>query len=390
MNAFSLALAITVAAAAAAAQNPTGQLLNINNEAWLVIATTKHTTSQFSYLWPPNVPINVAGGSFSPAILGGSATPVVAGTLLWRVIHRELDNRQEARQFKGSRCGLAVSAATTAPVGPFYYPEVTIRKTVPRAGGGLNPDFVSAPLLTTPQGTALLTAAGGHYITTSAIATAIPFTGNDYCITAKYQGGENDDIPNTEGFFGDYSAGAYTGPVTYGHAAPAPAYTLSFGTSDFSSLFLGPLEDKTTVAMHGDYAYRRTVLSPSLYGTNSNRTLSDCALQPTNIGWDVDSGAANGGGFALFLMNIAPAVFPGSFSILGVTVELNIADPALGVLGQVGYVGNLNPQGDFKGTVIPFPALPFLAGQYVTVEGFVIDPTLTNVVDSTGTTSFKI
>ena len=162
MNAFSIALAITVGAIAAQAQTPTGQLLDVNNHSWLVISGTKHTTSLLSYLWPPNVPNNVAGGSFSPAILGGSATPVVAGTLLWRIIPRELDNRQEARQFKGSRCGLAISAATVTPVGPFYYPEVTVRKTVPRAGGGLNPDFVSAALLTVPKGTAALTAAGGH------------------------------------------------------------------------------------------------------------------------------------------------------------------------------------------------------------------------------------
>ena len=310
MNAFSIALAITVGAIAAQAQTPTGQLLDVNNHSWLVISGTKHTTSLLSYLWPPNVPNNVAGGSFSPAILGGSATPVVAGTLLWRIIPRELDNRQEARQFKGSRCGLAISAATVTPVGPFYYPEVTVRKTVPRAGGGLNPDFVSAALLTVPKGTAALTAAGGHYIVTSAIATAIPFTGNDYCMTAKYEGGENDDIPQTEGFFGDYSAGAYTDPVLYGHAAPAPAYTLSLGTTDFSSLFLGPLEDKTTLAMKGDYAFRRTVFSPTLYGANDHRLKSDCATLTTNIGWDVDSGAVNGGGFALFLMNIAPAVFP--------------------------------------------------------------------------------
>ena len=128
---------------------------------------------------------------------------------------------------------------------------------------------------------------------------------------------------------------------------------------------------------------------PTLYGTSSHNVNSTLTNVAGYFGYDVAGGASQSGAYALLLMNIAFAPFPGSFQLLGQTLELNIADPAIGLFGDLGYVLTLDPQGGVKGPKLNFPALPALKGQWLGAEAAIISSTLSQVNETTQATWFR-
>ena len=371
MRPIGLALTIALAAGAAAAQSLDRNVVERNNDPWLVESAAKHTNGQ-NYLWPPNNPT-----AFSNLAV---TTGVAANTLTYRWIPGNLNNRAEARAVSGIELGISPSAATTSYPLTGYFPEFKIH--VPKAqAGGFVPDTTATPLLVVAQAS-LNFQTFGRFVVSSTLATPIPVTVREVVMSWKWQGGENDNVSGKQGLFGSYSDGEYA-PLTFGFVDPlTSAVTLT--SSNFSVLWGTYMEEQASIAAQSDYGYRRDAqLLPQVSGYSIGTGQADLATKPCKIGWDVFAGPSLGGGAALPLCNFGP-VFPTSFQLLGQTLELNIADPALGLLASAGYVLTLDPKGFGDGALVTLPPVGAAAiGLYLGVEFAVIDASLTSVKETT-------
>jgi hypothetical protein len=383
MKASALAIAVGSIAAGALAQLDSN-LNERTNRAYVVISGTKHTTTGNNYFWGPTVPAD-----FSPVLIGGTGNPmgVAAGTHTWRVILGQTDIRRANRDVSGFVYGAAASAASTSFPMNGYQPELEIRKTVLNgAGPGRIPDWTSPAYVTLPTTSASFPAKA-WYVFTVTLSTPVSFLGNDLALTIKWQGGEADDKPGTQGYWSDYEAGVMVGAgqaqfgQDYGFASPTNVHTIN--TNDFSTPKLETLEEEATIIPYSSWGYRNDTLYPLLYGTNIHTINSNLTSVAGYFGWDFEGGPSQAGNYVLTLLNIAPIPFPLSFNLLGQTLELNIGDPAITLGADLGYVLTLNPTGLVSGPKISLPPQPALKGQYVGAEGIVIASTLTQVNETT-------
>jgi hypothetical protein len=227
----------------------------------------------------------------------------------------------------------------------------------------------------------------GLYVITVTLGTPVTFSGNDLALSTKWKGGENDDVPGTQGTWSDYSAGIMVGAgqtvfgPDYGFADPANVNIVS--TNDFSTPKLDYMEEEAVIIPKSSWGYRNFVTPNGLFGTNIHTINSNLSTTAGNFGWDIDAGPSNQGGYALVLLNIALSPFPASFNLLGQTFELNIADPAITLGGDLGYVLPLNTVGFATGPNLTFPAMPMLSSFYLGAEAAIIDPLVTTVKEST-------
>lgn len=389
-SAFAPVTALLMAAVSAQVDN---NPVDRNNRAYLVISTATHPTTLRNYLWSPMNPIE-----YAPAVLGGTGgtTGVPAGTESWRHIFGATNRRSSARQHTGWKLGMATSAASTSfPNTTAYVPRMTIWPTkVNGAGPGRIPDFTATPLIQTAQ-TSYTFSAAGFYNVTAALTTATNFTGDELALSLQWKGGEGDDLPGTQGYWSDYSAGFLTtAPTAFGYPygfSRSNNTAIQIGTTDFSDPMLQYMEGEAVIDQFADWGVQggNIVTYPTLYGTSSHNVNSTLTNVAGYFGYDVAGGASQSGAYALLLMNIAFAPFPGSFQLLGQTLELNIADPAIGLFGDLGYVLTLDPQGGVKGPKLNFPALPALKGQWLGAEAAIISSTLSQVNETTQATWFR-
>jgi hypothetical protein len=86
---------------------------------------------------------------------------------------------------------------------------------------------------------------------------------------------------------------------------------------------------------------------------------------------------------AVPLFNFGP-VFPIGVPFLGVVLEVNPADPLLGVLASAGYIITLDTTGFGDGPYLPIPVLgPGAIGATFGCEFVLVDTTSGQLVDST-------
>ena len=391
MKAIAFVPAATLLMTAVSAQVD-NNLVDRINRAYLVISATNHPTTARPYLWPPMNPIE-----YAPAALGGTGgtTGVPAGTETWKHIIGATNRRSSARGHSGWQLGLAVSAASTVVSTNAYVPRLSIWKgKLNGAGPGYVPDFASAPLIQSAQ--VPYTFGGlGFYRVSIALTSATAFTGDNLCMSLQWRGGEGDDFPGSQGLWSDYSAGALTTAPTqfafpYGFSRSNNT-AIQLGSTDFSDPACQYMEDEASITGYASWGAGANIGTyPLLYGSSQHTVNSNITTTAGYFGYDIFGGASQSGNYALLLFNAALAPFPGSFSILGQTVELNIADPNLSFLADIGYVLTLDPQGSVKGPQLPLPVTPGLTGLWIGAEAAIIASNLSQVNETTQATWFRI
>jgi len=385
MKTTALLLSVALLAGASVAQTLNNNIVQRENTNWLVISGTSHPTTLRAYNWPPVSPTQY---------VWTSGVTVPAGTLTARWIPSMVNLRREPRQVTGFRVCLYPAAATTAFPLNGYYPAIRIH--VPKQsmgtpgqtwaqGAQYQPDMTAAPIHLEAQGT-FTWPQFGAYIVTKTIMTPAIVNQTEIVLSAEWKGGENDSIAGQQSINGDYTAGI--SPITtICFVAPGPAFTITpypvDGLNNFSHTYLTYMEDAPVINAQSDWGYRRNAtLVPPPSGYNSATGLSDLASATGNVGWDVVGGASHGGEIAALLFNVGP-VFPAAIPFLGVTLEVNPADPAFGLLAPF-YNKILDAQGVGDLPYIPLPALgPSAIGTTFGAEYILLNATLTAFTGST-------
>lgn len=353
------------------AQND-NNLVHCNNQNWLWVSATKHATTQQPYL-----PTTITPAAFTAA----ATTGVPAGSHSWRWIPNSRNSRKEARLVSGYQYSIRPSAATATFPMTGYAWEMKLHKVVPRTGGGMNPDFASPPLHTLAQGTQTLTAFGNYFVNRT-LATPVSLTFDDVALSIRWQGGEHQDTPNTQSSWGTSRENIFN-PMSWGFSDPTNAITLGTATNTFPRMTY--MEEQASIAMQSDWGMSRQVFTPSLFGYGLGTGQSDLAGLAGQIGWDVTAGISMTGKMAVLLFNVGP-VFPIGLPFLGVTLEVNPADPVLGLLAGAGYVLTCDATGFGDGPMLPVPAMgPASIGTTMGAEFLMLDLAV-GFVDSTQAT----
>jgi hypothetical protein len=352
-----------------------------NNDPYVTLSQAKHTSGN-NYMWPPYNP-----PQFSPA----ATTPgVPANTLSWRWIPSETNVRREARMVSGFDLGIRPSAATTSQPSTGYFPEIKVHvgKAVGSgtswvAGRRYEPDLAQNALITEAQ-TTLTFPQVASYLVSRTISTPVSVNQLEIVLSARWRGGENDNVAGSQGLWGSYSDGTHA-PLTCGFADPSNAITLA--GSDFAVLHFTYHEEQASISVQSDWGYRRDpILVPTVSGYSIGTAQADLATRNGQIGWDVFAGKSQANFRAVPLLNIGP-IFPVSFNLFGQTIEMNIGDPNLALLLSAGYLLTLDNDGFGNGALLPLPALGGPAiGTSIGVEFLILDPTQNRFTESTQST----
>ncbi|MCC6670630.1 MAG: hypothetical protein IT458_06195 [Planctomycetes bacterium] len=388
-------LAVTAAllAASLSAQTPDNNRVEKNNNPWLVISSSKHPTTTNPYMYPPQ---NHPAYSF-----GAPATPgVPAGSKVFRWIPKEVNQRTEARVVSGFYAGMSLAAATPGAV-QGYFPETAIVLPKARSGStsqipGQDPNTAVPAVFTLAKRT--LTFPGIRTVANATFTPSVSVTQQDMVMTHKYEGGENDNVPatptvNSQGYFGSWQDNLNQPliiPATDGNI-DGTSGVINYNTDLNFCGWRSYMEEEANLSQHSDWGFQRYPgLSPVPSGYSVGTYNSDLATTAGSFGWDVNAGTSEAGNSVVMLMNAGP-FFPGSFPILGVDVNLNIADPALGLLAAAGYVGTLNAQGLFDGPALSLSPLGASGlGTTIGVQGFIVAASLTNLTENTQANWFKV
>jgi hypothetical protein len=325
-----------------------------NNNPWAVLSTAKHTTTQRAYNWPPSSPAGFAPG-------GGG---VASGTRTIRWIPSMVSLRRETRLVSGYQLGIRPSAATPGAM-TGYFPQVSFH--VPRlltgsgtwANGAQYSADLTVPAIVTFAQTSQALPSTGNFVFFRTIGTPVAINETEIVMSARWDANGlttpiNDDNPGHQSFFGSYADGIHS-PVTVQFASPTNILTpISTG---FSVTWFSYFEEAPVVQQKSDWGHRRnSVQYPGISGYSIGTGQSDLASVAGQLGWDVDAGIGFAGDLAVPLFNFGP-VFPLAFQVLGQTIELNVADPHLGLLAGAGYVLTLDATGSAIGPWLLLPSL---------------------------------
>jgi hypothetical protein len=356
---------------------PDNNIVHCNNQNWLWVSTTKHATTNQPYLPATITPL---------AFTATATTGVPAGTHSWRWIPAQRNSRKETRQVTGYQISVSPSAATASFPGTYYAWECKLHKTVARTGGGQDPDFASPALHTLAQGTLSLTTFG-RYTASRTLAAPVALTFDEVAMSIKWQGGEHQNTPGSQSNWGSALESFYN-PMTWGFADPANVITLGTAVNTYPRFTY--MEDQSSIVMQSDWGMsRNTTLNPSPLGYGLGTLQSDLASVAGQMGWDVSGGNSMAGKTGVLLFNVGP-VFPIGVPFLGVTLEVNPANPFLGLLAGAGYLPTLNATGEGDGALLPIPALgPGASGTTIGAEYLLLDTT-SGFVDSTQATWMRI
>ncbi len=355
-----------------------------NNEPYFVTATATSAATGQNYNWDPVNPGEYSRGTLAAPV------GVPANTWSWRILPREINYRSGNRQVSGFVHDLRLSAETATSWTGVYEPEVQLMATVPRpsVAGALNPDWNKVLVSigenpVPPLGTQQVTV-------TRALANPInvpsdpsnPQGSDHLALALKFRGGESKWINGAQGFVGSWMDGP-TPSTTTGFYYPTSRVT-AHSTDPRFVLWATYMEAEPTINVYSDWGQRRFPPQPTpLLGHSIGTYYSDIATASGNLGLSVR--AANyPGGFAAVLFNFGPWI-PVAFPLFGQTVELNVADPNLGLFGGIPGVGllQLDPNGAADGFSIPIPANAAFTGTSMGFEALVFDPLLT-IQASTG------
>lgn len=363
-------LSLPFLAVALVAQTPDRNIVHHNNQ---------------NYLWVGAIE-PVSGMRFLPTTISppaytnpGSLTGVSAGSRTWRWIPYAHNARKEVRQVSGMVTTLHVTPLTTVFPHTGYRWGVNFYPAVARTGGGMDPDFSAAPLVTIAQGTYTWTAYRNVRLTTS-FSTPIPLPGDDVCMAVNWRGGEHELVPGSQAHYGSSYEAPYT-PMSWGFADAAGVITYGTATNTFP--MFAWLETAPTIAAHSDWGEsRQAPRTPPLEGTGMGTGQADLATMGGNFGWTVYGGASRAGQLAVPLFNVG-AISPLSFSLFGQTIEVNVADTSLGLL-MGSYSLLLDAAGTAIGPRIPAgPLGPSAIGVHIGMEFVTVDPLVPAFTGST-------
>ena len=300
---------------------------------------------------------------------------VVAGSLSWRWIPRQINLRLETRQVSGFYVFLRPSAATTAFPFTGYIPTWLMYPAALRADGGFAPDVLSAPLHIVPQ-VSFVFPTSDAYRARSVFSVAVPVDAEDVCVAYIWAGGEHRMLPNSQGFIGTTDENPWP-VVTWGAETAASGMVLGSPPPGLYSTPWGSYyEDAPVLNVESDYAHQR-VYPPTLplhSGFNDAAGLSDLSTSAVEIGWNVEAGLSNAFGSAAPLFNLAAAVPTVATSVLGLTIEVDLANPMIASLSAIGYPTALDSNGELDGHRELFPIVgPSLLGGFIGVEFVILD-----------------
>jgi hypothetical protein len=354
-----------------------------NNNPVIVLGTT-HSGTRHPYNWPDASPLG-----FRP---GGSG--VASGTRTIRWIPSMVNLRREPRLVSGYMVGMRPSAATPVSAFPLtgYYPEFSFHVPKQISGSGTwangaqyTADLTTAAIVRFAQ-TSNVFASFSNLVWIRTISTPVPIHQTEIVMSVRWDANGlttpiNDDSPGHQSFFGTYADGIHS-PVTIQFASPTNVLTPI--ATDFSVTWLSYLEEAPVVQPKSDWGHRRTSAQyPAISGYSIGTGQSDLASLAGQLGWDVDAGIGFAGDLAVPLFNFGP-VFPLAFQVLGQTIELNVADPHLGLLAGAGYSQVLDATGSATGPWLLLPSLgPPARNTTIGVEFVTAKPNLSALTGST-------
>lgn len=379
------ALALALVAGGAIAQSNNFCSVDRDNSPWLVVSNSKHTGTGKNYNWPP---VNPAAYSSTNSMAG-----VPAGTQTVRWIPREVNLVRENQKVVGVKLGMRPSAATTQFPMTGYFPRTRFYQPKHQAGpvgkGWLEGeklvlDSSKQTLIDVPQ-TSQTFASFGNFLITRNFSQPFTINQTDILIGWTWKGGEHMNKPGSQSIFGHFSDGIHS-PRTVDFVDPKGAITTI--STDFSVTWGTYNRQGPDLRQASDWGYRRDQrLLPQVTGRSIGTAQSDLSTSNGQLWWEVCGGATRQGQTVVMLFNAGP-VFPAPFKILGVTLELNIADPNLAALE--GYGGTIGTNGVFKGSQLPIPALGPSAKGFVTGAEAVLIDQRAGSLSSTGSAWTKV
>jgi hypothetical protein len=370
-----LSILATVAGAAASAAGQNAVECVRSNEPYFVLSLQRHPVTGHERAYPPSVPAGFAPGA------GG----VPADTWAFKVFPGDVHRRAEPRRVAGFHYVARNSSATSGRNTASYLFDFALRPTLPRAGGGLDPDF----------GRALLQvggAAGGGgsntyhvYSTFSPVALAV----NDCALTLRYRGGENDDKDANAGQGPSQCTASswLDGPMPFVPDGHWHGGVLAYNQDSNYHLWLNLLEADPVCNVWSNWGRQRDLpRNPPLKGHSLGTYFSDLwrGPAPFELGFDVDAGFGHGGRHAVPLFNVG-LVSRAAFPFGPATIEIDPANPGLTLLhGVPGFIGRTNPAGRLATPALTLPApLRGARGLYLGIEYLLLDQGLAPVA-STG------
>ncbi len=362
-----------------------GNRLLRNNNPYLVQATAAHPTTSLMYNWGPVNPADYSNG-----------VGVAAGTKSYRIIPFRTNVRYETRTIDGyTHIGRNSAATSAAGSGSTYEPATEMMGCKPNtAGTGLDPDtskVVHSLAVNMPA-----PSAGQTYRVTRTLLTPVnipptfvdPVNGiDDIAIALKFEGGEEQDVADTQGFVASWKDGPTSYPTT---GFIDPAGVITYSTDPEFLLWCSYTSNSTTINVYSDYGQRRIpALTPALLGHSVASYESDMGTTAATIGISL-RGDSNYAGFAgVALSNISPGPLGVPLATIGGQVlEVNPADPFLTAFSA--YIQTLDSNGDADGVPLPIPALPALTGLSLGFEYVIVDTISFAIVDSTGSAWISI
>lgn len=378
-------LALALVAGGAIAQSNQYCEVARDNSPWLVVSAAKHSGTGKNYNWPP---VNPAAYSSSSSTSG-----VPAGTQTVRLIPREVNLVREPQKVRSLKLGIRPSAASTVfpmtgyfPRTRFYQPK---HQSGPAGKGWLEGEKLvldaNKPTLIDVAQTSQTFASFGNFLVTRTLSQAFTINQTDILIGWTWKGGEHRNKPGAQSFFGHFSDGIHS-PRTVDFVAPNGSITTI--STDFSVVWGSYEREGPDLRQASDWGYRRDQrLVPQVTGRSIGTAQSDLATSNGQLWWEVCGGSTRQGQTVVMLFNAGP-VFPAPFKILGVTLEVNIADPNLAALE--GYGGVIGTNGVFKGSPLPIPALGLSAKGFVTGAEAVLIDQRAGQLSSTGSAWTKV
>jgi hypothetical protein len=253
--------------------------------------------------------------------------------MAWRAVPGHVWRRAEPRRVTGFTYTGRNAAATLPPNLYSYIFEFNLRRTLPRAGGGLDPDLASTPLLTVPR------SPGGGASQPYRVSSSIPpvtLDFHDVSMTLTYAGGENDDkdANATRSPSQATASSAYEGDtpwVTDGHFENG---VLWYNTEPFFALVVTIFEDAPVCRIESDWGKRRLHYGPpepNGYSISTYYAPLGSAGAYGDVTWDVYAGSAFAGHLAVPLTNLG-SIWQGSLPFAGTVLEIDPTDPLLTVL----------------------------------------------------------
>ena len=176
-------------------------------------------------------------------------------------------------------------------------------------------------------------------------------------------------LPGAQGFVGTADEAPFTVP-TWGHATAAGVVTVVDPVARagvYTTLWADYSEAAPVLLAESDFAHMRRPPPqlPAYSGRNDAVGLSDLSTTDVALGWDVAADPSLAGGTVIPLFNfLAPgAPLPPTTVLFGQVFEVDLGDPLITVLADVGYGGPLDASGRLDNVRRVFPSTgPSLIG----------------------------